>query len=303
MIKCHLSRIMGEKRLKIADIARETGINRGTITRLYYEQSERIDMEVLDALCSYLDCSVADLLEYQVNGNLLHTYFPGAYGEPMEIKLTINDVEESLQRRGIFELPAVGKKFIDLVGYIKGHKERDKNLPLIFPDLEKTFGPNFIKAMLGISQFFYKDTKPKGLTKKKIQLGLLHFILPRLHSNFAIMEGTDIKLFEEKLLKSIDTAFENFCSSLLNDLSPPLNIKNEGLLDLLDFLIFEDFTTLPSFGEFNSKQFQLIRTKIAEINAQADAPLIFKKLETESIRWHEIKLDLEDDPNNGLRPF
>lgn len=34
MIKCHLSKIMGEKRLKIADVARAAGINRGTITRL-----------------------------------------------------------------------------------------------------------------------------------------------------------------------------------------------------------------------------------------------------------------------------
>ena len=65
MIKCHLSRIMGEKRLKIADVVRETGINRGTITRLYHEEAERIELGVLDLLCSYLDCSVADLLEYQ----------------------------------------------------------------------------------------------------------------------------------------------------------------------------------------------------------------------------------------------
>ena len=34
MVKCHLSTIMGERRLKIADVARDTGINRGTITRI-----------------------------------------------------------------------------------------------------------------------------------------------------------------------------------------------------------------------------------------------------------------------------
>ena len=37
MIKCHLSRIMGEKKLKISDVAKDTGINRGTITRLYQD--------------------------------------------------------------------------------------------------------------------------------------------------------------------------------------------------------------------------------------------------------------------------
>ena len=64
MIKCHLSRIMGEKKLKIVDVSRETGINRGTITRLYQETAERVDLEVIDKLCSFLDCGVENLFEY-----------------------------------------------------------------------------------------------------------------------------------------------------------------------------------------------------------------------------------------------
>lgn len=63
MIKCNLSRIMGEKKLKISDLSRETGINRGTITRLYQETAERIELDVLDKLCVYLNCNVGDLLE------------------------------------------------------------------------------------------------------------------------------------------------------------------------------------------------------------------------------------------------
>lgn len=65
MIKCNLSRIMGEKKLKISDLSRETGINRGTITRLYQETAERVELDVLDKLCIYLDCNVGDLLEQQ----------------------------------------------------------------------------------------------------------------------------------------------------------------------------------------------------------------------------------------------
>jgi len=64
MVKCHLSRIMGEKKLKIADIARDTGINRGTITRLYQETAQRIELDVLDELCRYLGCKVGDLFEW-----------------------------------------------------------------------------------------------------------------------------------------------------------------------------------------------------------------------------------------------
>jgi len=63
MIKCHLSRIMGEKKLKVADVARDTGINRGTITRLYQETAVRVEFEVLEILCLYLDCEIGELLE------------------------------------------------------------------------------------------------------------------------------------------------------------------------------------------------------------------------------------------------
>ncbi len=65
MIKCHLSRLMGEKKLKVIDVARDTGINRGTITRLYHETATRIELDVIEELCRYLGCEVGDLLELQ----------------------------------------------------------------------------------------------------------------------------------------------------------------------------------------------------------------------------------------------
>ena len=62
MIKCHLSKLMGEKRLSIADVSRDTGINRGVITRLYHETALRVDLEVIETICLYLDCELSDLL-------------------------------------------------------------------------------------------------------------------------------------------------------------------------------------------------------------------------------------------------
>lgn len=67
MIKCNLSRIMGEKKLKISDISRDTGINRGTLTRLYQETAERIDLDVMYQLCAYLNCEVGELFEKIIN--------------------------------------------------------------------------------------------------------------------------------------------------------------------------------------------------------------------------------------------
>lgn len=63
MIKCHLSRLLGERKLKISDVSSATGINRGTLTRLYQETAERVDLEVVDALCAYLRIGVGDLFE------------------------------------------------------------------------------------------------------------------------------------------------------------------------------------------------------------------------------------------------
>lgn len=69
MIKCNLSRMLGEKKLKISDVSRDTGLNRGTLTRLYQETAERVDLDVLEQLCRYLDCEVGDLLELVDDGD------------------------------------------------------------------------------------------------------------------------------------------------------------------------------------------------------------------------------------------
>ena len=63
MIKCHLSRLMGEQKLKVIDVARATGLNRNTITLLYNETATRVDLAAIEALCKLFDCKVGDLFE------------------------------------------------------------------------------------------------------------------------------------------------------------------------------------------------------------------------------------------------
>ena len=63
MVKCHLSRILGERKLKVAEIARDTGINRNTLHRLYNETATRVDLEVIEQICRYLQIEVGDLFE------------------------------------------------------------------------------------------------------------------------------------------------------------------------------------------------------------------------------------------------
>lgn len=64
MIKCHLSKLMGEKKLKASEVARITGLHRNTVTLLYKETATRVDLETIDKLCELFDCVVEDLFEY-----------------------------------------------------------------------------------------------------------------------------------------------------------------------------------------------------------------------------------------------
>jgi putative transcriptional regulator len=64
MIRCHFSRILGERKLKISEVSRATGINRTTLTRLYKETIDRVELDVIEILCAYFGIGVGDLLEY-----------------------------------------------------------------------------------------------------------------------------------------------------------------------------------------------------------------------------------------------
>ncbi len=64
MIKCHLSRLMGEHKMKIADVARETGLHRNTVTLLYKETATRVELDAIEKLCRLFNCQVSDLFEY-----------------------------------------------------------------------------------------------------------------------------------------------------------------------------------------------------------------------------------------------
>ena len=69
MIRCHLARIMGEHKMRIADVARETGLSRTTVTLLYKETAQKVDLEAIEQICILFGCTVGDLLELMPNPN------------------------------------------------------------------------------------------------------------------------------------------------------------------------------------------------------------------------------------------
>jgi putative transcriptional regulator len=63
VIQSRLSLLMGEKRVRIIDVARATGISRNMLSKLYYDRAQRVDLVDVAKLCEYLNCSVGDLFE------------------------------------------------------------------------------------------------------------------------------------------------------------------------------------------------------------------------------------------------
>ena len=64
MIKNHLSKLMGEKRYSIVEVAKKTGMSTSTISNLYNEKVKRLDFDTLEKLCQLFNCNVQDLIEY-----------------------------------------------------------------------------------------------------------------------------------------------------------------------------------------------------------------------------------------------
>ena len=64
MIKNHLSKLMGENRYTIVQVAEKTGMSTSTISNLYNEKVKRLDFDTLEKLCKLFNCKVQDLIEY-----------------------------------------------------------------------------------------------------------------------------------------------------------------------------------------------------------------------------------------------
>ncbi|NNM60046.1 MAG: helix-turn-helix transcriptional regulator [Legionellales bacterium] len=69
MIRCNLARMMGEHKMRIADVARESRLSRATVTLLYKETAQKVDLQALDKLCELFGCEIGELLERTNSSN------------------------------------------------------------------------------------------------------------------------------------------------------------------------------------------------------------------------------------------
>lgn len=62
MIRILLSTRLGERKMTQADLARATGIRPNTISELYHELVDRVNLEHLDSICKALHCDLDELI-------------------------------------------------------------------------------------------------------------------------------------------------------------------------------------------------------------------------------------------------
>lgn len=64
MILSNLSTILGKKKLKIADLVKNTTLTRPTLTALYWNTGKGINFDTLESLCRYLKITPGELLSF-----------------------------------------------------------------------------------------------------------------------------------------------------------------------------------------------------------------------------------------------
>lgn len=63
-MKNNLSRILGERLLKVSDLYQGTGISKTTLTNIYYQRVANIQLETLQKICDFLQIPLSELIEY-----------------------------------------------------------------------------------------------------------------------------------------------------------------------------------------------------------------------------------------------
>ncbi len=64
MIKCRLSSLLGDKKMSVLSLKRQTNLSYVTLAKLYHEKTSGVTFDTIDRICKSLDCSTGELFEY-----------------------------------------------------------------------------------------------------------------------------------------------------------------------------------------------------------------------------------------------
>ncbi|MGJ0706651.1 helix-turn-helix domain-containing protein [Enterococcus avium] len=60
----NLSKLLGERLLKVSNVHIATGISKTTLTEIYYQRAVNVQLSTLQKICDYLGVSLSELIEY-----------------------------------------------------------------------------------------------------------------------------------------------------------------------------------------------------------------------------------------------
>lgn len=65
-VKFKLHILMGKHKIRsISQLSKETGLSRPTLTKIYDNETFRVEFETIEKLCEYFDCDVVDLMNLE----------------------------------------------------------------------------------------------------------------------------------------------------------------------------------------------------------------------------------------------
>lgn len=148
MLKCNLAVLLAERKLKISKVSADTGISRTTLTALSSNQSQGIQFDTLNTLCSYLRVTPAEFFCYA----------------PFEVKVKFDKNEKETSYVNIFFNTSKGSSFTDVVylfadvelNYEDSKPVSPVDLSLSLPDDDDNLR-TLRRYMIGLSPIFKRD--------------------------------------------------------------------------------------------------------------------------------------------------
>ena len=64
MIKNNLSKLLGERKIKIAELSRIIGYDYAAVSRFYHDKFEYLNIDMIDKICWALEITPGELFEY-----------------------------------------------------------------------------------------------------------------------------------------------------------------------------------------------------------------------------------------------
>ena len=70
MIKIKISELLGKHKMTRKNLADIIGVRPNTIGDLYNEKVKKIDLEILDKICKTFNCTIEDVIEFKIDGEM-----------------------------------------------------------------------------------------------------------------------------------------------------------------------------------------------------------------------------------------